>query len=346
MADCVNIKNPEYLTLVKRSGIQEQRVRDYSNYFLRTKGRLPYLDELPYSNSLSSIEETYQIKDGIVDMERLSEDLQTSDTGEQIHKLNDIYRDKLIDIEPITDTRASIEILSRPTIHVKEFFPKDYDNIQINVLNGMLEDIAKYSGLSFKTVSSKEIQSMKDIPNAGITSAFVKDGVIHVNTELLTADSPIHEMLHIFIGGVKHSNPELYQNLLETVSNLESFKVYANNYENRTASDIAEEVLVTQFSKYLTHQTSMFDTIPKQNTQELIYQVKRILDTAIFGDISVKALSDSDLFGKPLVEVAKLVNSDLIRNNFMDIWSNSREHRQLNNMKSSLMKEGLLIERC
>lgn len=343
---CVNIKDPEYLTLVKRSGIQEQTVRDYSNYSLNTKGRLPYLDELPKVNSRKYIEETYQIKDGIIDTEKLSEDLQTSDTGEQIHKLNNIYRDKLIDIEPITDSRASIEILSRPTIHLDEFFPKDYDNIQINVLNGMLEDIAKYSGLNFKTVTTKEVQSMTDIPNAGITSAFIRNGIIHVNTELLTADSPIHEMLHIFVGGVKYANPELYQNLIDTVSNLESFKIYANNYKNRTASDIAEEVLVTQFSKYLTHQSSMFDVVPKQSTQELIYHVKRILDTAIFGDLSVRSLSDADLFGKPLVDVAKLVNSDLIRNNFIDMWNNSREHRQLNNMKSSLMKEGLLIERC
>lgn len=343
---CVNINDPEYLTLVKRSGIQEETVRDYSNYFLNTKGRLPYLDELPNVNSQKYIEETYKINNGVVNTNLLSDSLQTSDTGEQIHKLNDIYKDKLIDLEPVTNNTANIQILSRPTTRLEQFFPKDYDNIQVNVINGMLEDIAKYSGLKFKTVTTKEVQNMVDVPNAGIIGAFVKDGVIHVNTQLLTADSPIHEMLHIFIGGVKYSDRNLYQTLIDSISNIDSFKVLTNTYKNRTASDIAEEVLVTQFSKYLTHQSSIFDSLPENKTQEFIYHIKRLLDTAIFGDLSVKTLTNEDLFSKPLVDVAKLVNSDLIRNNFMNIWSNSRQHRQLNNMKSALMKQGLLIERC
>lgn len=343
---CVNTKDPEYLTLLKQSGIQEKVLKSYCQYFLDKYGKFPELDQLPNVDSSNYIKETYEVKDDIVDTQKLSENLQTSDVQEQIHKLNNIYRDKLIDIEPITDSTASIEILSRPTTDLEEFFPKDYDNIQVNVINGMLEDIARYSGLDFKTVSTEEAAKMTDIPNAGVTAAFVRNGVVHINTDLLSADSPTHEMLHIFLGGVKYTSPELYKNLLETVSDLDQYKVYANRYQNRTASDVAEEVLVTQFSRYLTHQSSMFDTIPKEITQEVMYHVKRILDTALFGDLSVKALDDQDLFGQPLVEVAKAVNSDLIQNNFMNVWNSSKEHRQLNNLKGSLMKQGLLVERC
>lgn len=343
---CVKTDDPKYLTLLKQSDIQENTLKSYCNYFLDQFGRYPRLDELPGADSSKYIKDTYGVKNDIVNTQQLSETLQTSDTTEQIHKLNAMYHDKLIDLHPVTDSTANIEILSRPTTDLQEFFPKDYDNVQVNVINGMLEDIARYSGLTFRTVSTKEAAEILDVSNASITSAFVKNGVIHINTELLSADSPIHEMLHIFLGGVKHTNPELYQNLLKTVSGLDSYRVYANNYENRTASDIAEEVLVTQFGKYLTHQASMFDTIPKSSTQEVMYQVKRILDTAIFGDLSVKALSNEDLFGKSLLEVAKTLNSDLVRNNFLNTWNFSREHRQLNNFKASLMKQGLLVERC
>lgn len=343
---CVNTKNPEYQTLLKQSGIQEEILKDYSNYFLDKYDRLPRLDELPGADSSKYIKETYNIKDGLVDINKLSEDLQTFDTIEQIHKLNNMYLDKLIDIEPISDNVGSIEVLSRPTTDLQEFFPKDYSNVQKSVINGMLEDIARYSGLDFKTVTTQQVSEMDDIPNAAITSAFIKNGVIHINTDLMTADTPVHEMLHIFLGGVKYTSPELYSNLINTVSQLDQFKVFANNYQNRTESDIAEEVLVTEFGKYLTQQTSMFDTIPTIEVQELMYQVKRILDTAIFGDISVKALSNADLFGKSLFDVAKSVNSDLVRNNFMEVWNFSREHRQLNNLKGSLMKQGLLVEHC
>ncbi len=71
----------------------------------------------------------------------------------------------------------------------------------------------------------------------------------------------------------------------------------------------------------------MFDDIPKNQTQEVMYQVKRIIDTAIFGDLSVKSLSNEDLFSKSLVDVAKATNSEIIRNNFLEVWNFSREHR-------------------
>lgn len=343
---CLNKKNPEYQTLLRMSGIQEETLEDYCNYFLEEYDRFPRLDELPGVDSKPYIEETYDIKDNVVDTIKLSESLQTSDTGEQIHKLNGIYHDKLIDIEPITDTTANIEILPRPTDNFEEFFPQDYDNVQVNVINGILEDIARYSGLNFKTTNTYEMRNMQDIPNAGITGAFIKDGTIYVNTELLTADSPTHEMLHIFLGGIKFTSPELYNNLLQTVSQLDSYKVYANNYSNRTASDIAEEVLVTEFGKYVTHQASMFDIINKKQTEEVMYHVKRIIDTALFGEVSVKALTDEELFSKPLIDVAKSINSDVVRNNFLEVWNFSRQHRQLNNLKASLMRAGTLKEFC
>ena len=153
-------------------------------------------------------------------------------------------------------------------------------------------------------------------------------------------------MLHIFLGGTKFTSPDLYNTLLEKVIQIPEFKVMSNKFRNRTQSDIAEEVLVTEYSKYLTHQDSIFDSFSEIRMHELNYQIKRILDTAIFGDISIKTIPNEELFGKTLLDVAKLVNSDLIRNQFSDIWKNSRQHRSLNNAKSELIKSGELKEEC
>ena len=37
--------------------------------------------------------------------------------------------------------------------------------------------------------------------------AFIYNGNIYINTDNATIDSPIHEMLHIVIGGLSRSNP-------------------------------------------------------------------------------------------------------------------------------------------
>ena len=118
------------------------------------------------------------------------------------------------------------------------------------------------------------------------------------------------------------------------------------DFPERTEMDVAEEVLVTEFSKFLTGQESMFNNVSQKTLNKFIYDIKRALDVGIFGDISIKTLSDKELFGNKLVDVAKSVNSDLIRNNFMEVWNYSKYNRKLANMKESLLRNGTLKEYC
>lgn len=343
---CINKNLPEYQTKLKMSGIQEDTFEAYSSYYLERFGRFPNLDELPNSDSSEYIKDIYNVKDNLVKNENLERQLGTSEVTEQIVKLNKMYTDKLIDLHNVTDDYSIIDIIDRPTSKVKDFFPKDFDNVELNVINTILEDLAKYSGIQFRPVTNKELINKTNIPNSSTLNAFVENGIIYINTDNLKADSPIHEMLHIFLGGIKYTSPNLYNNLLEKIIQLPNYKVESNKYKNRVQSDIAEELLVTEYSKYLTHQNSIFDNLSEIQMHELNYQIKRILDTAIFGDISIKAIPDNELFGKTLLDIAKLVNSDLIRNQFSDIWKNSKEHRGLNNAKSELLKSGELKEEC
>lgn len=343
---CINKNLPEYQTKLKMSGIQEDTFEAYSSYYLEKYGRFPNLDELPNADSTKYIKDKYEVKDSLVKNKILEEQLGTSNVTEQIIKLNKMYTDKLIDLHNITNDYSIIDIINRPTSQIKDFFPKDFTNVDVNIINTILEDLAKYSGIQFKPITNKELLNKENIPNASILNAFVENGIIYINTDNLKADSPIHEMLHIFLGGTKFTSPDLYNTLLEKVIQIPEFKVMSNKFKNRTQSDIAEEVLVTEYSKYLTHQDSIFDSFSEIRMHELNYQIKRILDTAIFGDVSIKTIPDKELFGKTLLDIAKLVNSDLIRNQFSDIWKSSRQHRSLNNAKSELMKSGELKEEC
>jgi len=51
-------------------------------------------------------------------------------------------------------------------------------------------------------------------------------------------------MMHILVGGLKTSNPELYYNIMQEMANMEMFEQYKRIYPNRTNEDLAEEMFV------------------------------------------------------------------------------------------------------
>ena len=350
--NCIEKNNPEYRALERMSGFQgdpdKMQILDgYVEHYLETTGEFPKPDQIPGFNSEKAINEKYDIKKSTVKNQKLQEELATDDPHEQGLILTKTYADKLISITPVDNEVSHIEIIPRPSITLPEvYFPKNYDNVEVNVINEMLHDLAKYSGLQFECINTDQANKILDVPNASIIKAFVKDGKVYVNSDLMTADSYIHEMLHIFIGSTKFASPKLYEDLLTRTIDTFDFYDIKTRFPNRAEMDVAEEVLVTEFSKFLTGQQSMFDNVSEKSINHFIYDIKRALDVGIFGDISVKALSNQDLFSSKLVDVAKSVNSDLIQNNFMNVWKYSKYNRQLANMKESLLKSGELIEYC
>ena len=344
---CVNTKLPEYQTLKNMSGISDNTLKTYCEYYLETFDRFPKLDELPGSDSKKYIEKKYDIKNNILKTKKLSDELMTDDSKQQGLLLSKVYADKLISVTPLDNEVSYIDIIPRPTTEIpKDYFPKNYDNIELNVISGMLSDLAKYSGLQFENITTEAANKILDVPNASIAKAFIKDGKVYVNSDLMTADSYIHEMLHIFIGSTKFSSPNLYSSLLDKTIETFDFVNSRQRFPNRSEMDTAEEVLVTEFSKYLTGQKSMFDNISKKQIEAFVYNIKRALDVGIFGDFSVKALEDEELFTNKLVDVAQAVNSDLIRNNFIDVWNYSKYNRKLANMKEDLLRKGIIREEC
>lgn len=344
---CLDTTQLEYQLLKDISGIPERDLKMYCEYFLETEGRFPKIDELPKADSSKYITEKYGVKDQLVKAKTLSEELKTKDTDQQGLMLSKMYADKLISVIPLDEETSHIDIISRPTTSIPEgYFPKNYDNIQLNVINGILEDLAKYSGLRFEVVDTERANEILDVPNASIVKAFVKDGKVYVNDDLMTADSYIHEMLHVFIGSTKFSSPKLHEDLLRRTINTFDFLDIKRRFPERAEMDVAEEVLVTEFAKYVTGQNSMFSDVPKETIDLFLYDIKRALDVGIFGDFSVKALSNEELFGSKLVDVAQAVNSDIVRNNFEDVWRYSKYNRKLANMKQDLLKRGIIQEEC
>lgn len=343
---CVNKNLPGYQTKLKMSGVQEDTFEAYASFYLEKFGRLPNLDEIPGVNSEKYIKDILKItEDGRVKNSNLKQYLGTENLDQATLNLNKIFTDKLIEIEKENDDISRIVIVDRPKLSgIKTLV--DYNNVDTDIIVDILDDLVKYHGIQFKTITNKELEKWDNFPNASSLKGFIYNGEIYINVDNSTADTPIHELLHIFIGGTKFTNNKLYNSLIDKVINTQQFLVDVESNKFRTESDIAEELLVTEYAKFLTNQQSIFDNLSEIDLYEFQYNIKRILDTAIFGDISVKAIPDRQLFRYNIEQLARITNSSIIENNFIKTWKASRDHRQLNNLKSDLLKSGELKEEC
>jgi hypothetical protein len=74
--------------------------------------------------------------------------------------------------------------------------------------------LANKYGIKFIPITNHELNQdeWKSIVASAIdTKAFVYDNNIYINTDNCSVDSPLHEMMHIFLGSMRFTEPELYQ---------------------------------------------------------------------------------------------------------------------------------------
>jgi hypothetical protein len=118
-------------------------------------------------------------------------------------------------------------------------------------------------------------------------------------------------MMHLLIGQLRFSNPDMYTQLISSIVDSEIFKYYQEIYPFKTQSDIAEEAFVEEFSRLAIAKESELDKVPDNIKYELFYNAKRVLDTILMGETSVKDYENPTIFNKSLSELCQLVNSTL-----------------------------------
>ena len=219
------------------------------------------------------------------------------------------------------------------------------------VLNNALQKLASLHGITFNETSDAELNSEKwqdIIPDASLVNAFIYNGQIYINLDRANLDAPIHEMFHMFVGSLRFTNPSLYQALVDSTQSFPNYEQLVQEYPGRTRNDVNEEILVTEVSRYLTGQPSSLAKMDSKTRYEISYNIKRMLDTILMGQDSVKTISEDRLFNLSLKEIAQEVNSAVMVNNFTGTMNveGSELHRRLNNVKSDLYREGTLEEHC
>lgn len=350
MLSCINKSSFEYQSLKNKANIPEPILESVCRGFIDKYNRFPYLDELPKANSEPDLRNSLHIND--YNGAKISDILETTGKESVVDaniELNNQYRDLEIKITPL-NKEALVDITHRPTEYNLEENTEtiDTDNSPL-LFNDVLQKLANLYGINFYSVTDAELnsESWRGLINDPV-NAFVYNNNIYINTDHASIDAPLHEMMHMFIGSVRFSNPELYQQLVNSASSFPNYNQLAQNYQGRSQNDLNEEIFVTEAARYFSGLDSNLKDMPNNVRYELNYNMRRLLDSILMGKDSVKTISDDRLFNMSLSSIAKEIASTAFTNKFHGTMNveNSELHRLLNNTKADMIKDGTLNEVC
>ena len=257
MAVCLNKNSVEYQTLLKMSGLSEFKFNAFTSTFVDKFGRYPELDEIPGADSRPYLNSSLSVKTiddtSFVKNDKIFSQTGTTDVKEANIRINNTYRDLEVKLTPSSEV-STIQVRKRPN---------KWDNVyeggiiiddstsssrNVGVFNSILEKLANLYGINFVSITNGELSSEQwkgVVDDAKTTNAFVYNGDIYINIDNSSIDAPLHEMLHLFLGSVRYSDPQLYFSMVEAMNELPNKALLARNYKDRTDSDINEELLVS-----------------------------------------------------------------------------------------------------
>ena len=109
-------------------------------------------------------------------------------------------------------------------------------------------------------------------------------------------------------------------------------------------SDIQEEIFVEELAKFLSKEPSIFDEVDSSIMNFVMYNIKRDIDSIVFGKRSVKTLEDP--FQYSLLQLGQQLDSNHFEVDNPGIINDAAIHRIMANTKEELIKNNELIETC
>lgn len=341
-------------TLKDMSGLSEFSVNSFIKGFSEKYGRFPELDEIPYANSEEHLSKQLDIKSTkdskYTTIDKLQEVTGTDTPEEAMVSINREHTDLEVHLNPL-NSAVIVETLHRPTEYNEDEIEEksiDFDGSRESnsvILRNALDRLQKYYGIQMIPITKSELNSpaFEGLP-VSEAQAFILNGNIYVNTDSATVDAPIHEQLHLFLGSIRFGNPNLYFQLVQSTEQLPNFSLLAQEFPGRTMNDIQEEVFVNELAKHITGQSSMFDSIEPSIINTIMYNIKRDIDSIVFGKQSVKSLSS--IFEKSLIQLAEELDSDNFDVDTLGTLDDATIHRIMANTKEDLMNKNELMQDC
>lgn len=357
---CDILNSAKHQTLKQMSDVSEFTLNRSIENSLDLKGDFPQLDEIPGSNSEKCLVKQLNIKNKL-DYNYTSVDQILNYTGtksleEALPVLNNMHKDLNVDLYPLSDDTVIVEIDHRPTKYRSNDAILDMQEYDMSpaknrmIIENQLDRMAKLFGVQINTITNMELQQdeWKDIvPESRTANAFIYNNQIYINTDNANInESKVHELMHLFLGATRFTNPDLYFQMVQSVEQLPNYDYLASFYSNRTQADIDEEIFVSEFSKYLTGGPTMFSKIDPKITNSIIYEINRNVDNFIDGKYSAQAYPFKQIANSSIMDLTTILGSDISINKYQDLLDSAQVHRILANTKETLMKKNELIQEC
>lgn len=355
--NCINTKSVEFQTKLKQSGLSEFAYAvQVQKYFDKQRRmgvaeedlRYPELDMVNGADSSQFLSEGIHLDNDGAEIKDIINYARTDNVEQAVININNKHRDLEVSILPLNE-QALVQIEHRPSTFVKKdnpIFPITHEK---QALVPIFQKLGELYGIKYHNITRADIDKdarFKNVANAKQANAFILDGEIYINMDVADIDAPIHEFSHILLGSVRFQNPEIYYGLVDVIEQLPNYSELIKQYPNRVKSDVNEEIFVTEFSKFITNQTSYIQELPEFIQDEILYNMKRLLDSMLMGDISVKTIPTASLINMSLPDIAELVNSQVFTVSSQSALSDSQMHRMLNNRKADLINNNELKEDC
>ena len=355
MSICLNKNTPEYQRGLRLSGIPEFKYNSFASDFVSKYKRFPEVDEIPEADSRPYLEEAIETKGNFATVDNILKYTNANSIEGANIAINNIHKDLKVELTPLDETSV-VSVKQRPSMWTYNDGELIYKDSEItngknsNVLSKITTDLSKNYGIDFKLTNNDELSSgiFKDLVDAKSAKAFIYNGDIYINADTARIDAPLHEMMHLLVGSIKFSDPNLYGAITSMAEDFPNYAQASRYYPNRTRSDINEELFISEFSKYITNQSSALSALDAPTMQKIFYNVYRVLDSTIFGNTSVRNIDKRVIFNSSVVDLCKMLNSDLVNNKFSGTLNleDASLHRVLANTKSDLMKSKELQEIC
>lgn len=335
MSVCINKNTAEFQTLLKQSGLPEFYIAGICSQFLEQYDRFPYLDEIDGADSSKYIQEQLNMKHGAAKIEKILEMTGTNSLEEAQININNIFRDVEVEIIPLTNT-AKINITKRPTLQPRgELVEHSLIANPKLIYENTVNKLQSYYNSSIQIIYNDEAKKLN--PKLVNMTQFSHEGQLFINPSYMSMK---YEVPMALLMSDLQRQP-FYMSLLEKTEGTPVLKNLIELYPERSIIDLQQEALIEYLNRLAKFNIDSLH-LPGNMKHEIMYHIRRTLDSILMGDISVKGFSNVNVFNKSLEQLCELTNSSLdainyVGTNLDDIFDAKEKQ---------LIENGELMEYC
>ena len=198
-----------------------------------------------------------------------------------------------------------------------------------------VEDLVSSLAKSGVQVTSYRKEELKEkFPTLDNVKAFIYDGEVIVNSDLMTDDTLLHELSHLFLADLKSRNYDKYVDLVRGMEGSDAYDTINNSkaYDELTYNDKLEEALVHEFSQYFTR---VLKDYRGRNLKLDEIEWDGIISDVL--NIDVSEFYDDNIYTLMRKTLSEIHSGYAIQKTLFN-KSNAQKMVKLSNIKSSLMK--------